>query len=181
VRTITMASVSPPVGLVEVEAPRPATAEPPSPSLSGVLRHPTCELKFPRLDGATTSYELFNRAVASFPDAECLGSRAEALPEQVTDAHGDDGEFVDRCGYAMPSVANEGEAFEFMSYSEVSARVALAASGLCGVVGPDAEQKRVAVLGANCPEAMMAVQVRPTATWEDHHWAGCGGVHRGKG
>ena len=86
----------------------------------------------PHLEDVTTCYELFQRSVKLYPDRPCLGSR----------------KIVD--GQAQP--------FTYMTYTEASIAVTHVGSALRAVgVG---KEGRVGVFGANCPEWMIALQVR---------------------
>lgn len=117
--------------IVALGEPRPASADGKVPSASAIFRHAGSKDGFPSLD-VSTLYELFSKSVEKYPDNDCLGVR-------VKNADGTAG------------------AYQFKTYKQVSDEVALLASGL-RAIGVDPKQ-RVGVLGPNCPEWMMAMQV----------------------
>ena len=100
------------------------------PSAGPVYRNIAAKDGFPTIE-PTTLFELFENSVKKHADKECLGRR------EVKD------------GVAGP--------FVFKTYKEVGAEVAKIASGLMALgVKP---KQRVTVLGGNCTEWMMAMQV----------------------
>ena len=100
------------------------------PSAGPVYRNVAAKDGFPTIE-PTTLYHLFDSSVKAYGDRECLGRR------EVKD------------GVAGP--------FVFKTYKEVGEEVAKIASGLMALgVKP---QQRVSVLGANCTEWMVAMQV----------------------
>ncbi|KAG2497767.1 hypothetical protein HYH03_004039 [Edaphochlamys debaryana] len=114
--------------LVEVEAARQAEGD--KPSASAVYRHIAAKDGYPSLDFSTL-YESFEKAVAKFPNNDCLGKREKNEKGEV-------GPFV------------------FKNYAQVHKEVQGIASALAkwGVT----PGQRVGVFGANCPEWMTAMQ-----------------------
>lgn len=117
--------------LIEAEPARPATAD--AVSSSPVYRSCYAKDGFPKLEGVTTLYELFTRSVEKYAKNACLGARS---------APGADGK-------AGPYV--------YQTYEEVGAQVVKLASGLAAIGAPP--KSKIGVLGSNCPEWMMAMQV----------------------
>ncbi|KAL6748618.1 hypothetical protein V8C86DRAFT_3146505 [Haematococcus lacustris] len=116
--------------IVAVGEARPASADGKIPSASAIYRHAGSKDGLPSIEPLTL-YELFVQAVEKFPSNPCLGQRPK-------NADGTVGDFV------------------FKTYKEVGEEVELLASGLRHVgVNP---KSRVGVLGANCPEWMIAMQ-----------------------
>lgn len=116
--------------LCEVAPGVPAEGE--TPSRSAIFRNTVARNDFPTLE-VSTLYDLFTRSATKYAKEPCLGLR--------------------------PKLANgEVGPFQFKSYKEVADDVANVASGLSGF----GLQKgaRVGVFGANCPEWMIAMQVR---------------------
>ena len=100
------------------------------PSAGPVYRSVVAKDGYPTIK-PTTLYEMFDSSVKAYGDRECLGKR------EVKD--GEPGPFV------------------FKTYKEVGAEVDKIASGLMALgVKP---QQRVTVLGPNCTEWMVAMQV----------------------
>lgn len=114
--------------LIKVGESRPATEG--SVSASPIYRSIAAKDGFPELD-ATTLYDLFTKSVAKFPKNKCLGHRPK-------DASGKVGPYV------------------FQTYEEVGIEVANLASGLAAIGGEP--KAKIGVLGANCPEWMIAMQ-----------------------
>jgi len=85
----------------------------------------------PEFEGCKSLFEIFERSVRLYPENPCIGRRLK----------GEDGAAGD---------------YQWLSYREVSEKVAMLSSGLEaeGVASQDA----VGVFGANCPEWMIAMQ-----------------------
>lgn len=112
-----------------VEEARAAAGD--KPSAGPVYRHISAKDGMPTLD-ATTLFELFERSAEKYASNACLGSRP-----------------IDAAGKAGP--------FVFKTYAEVAAQVKALASGLAAIGG--APEKKIGVLGPNCPEWMVSMQV----------------------
>jgi long-chain acyl-CoA synthetase len=111
------------------DGPRQANRE--IPSASAVYRHSCAKDGFPQHE-APTLYETFIRAVAKYPTNQCLGWR----PKNPDGSAGD---------------------YVWKTYKEFGDEVVLVASGLKNV-GACAKGS-IGVLGTNCPEWMLALQV----------------------
>lgn len=153
-RTTTMPApvqLSPTEGLAECGVSREASTD--APSASAIYRHADSSDGFPNRGDARTSYDLFLRATQRFNTERCLGIRPHMLDDGDLDSDAASGSGAS-CGSPV-----EAEDFEWLSYAEVSRRVALLASGLAGCVGGQ-RGVRAVLYGANCPEWMIAMQVR---------------------
>jgi long-chain acyl-CoA synthetase len=107
-------------------------AEGGKPSASPIYRAAASKDAFPKLE-CSTLFELFDNSVKKFGSNQCLGAREKLADGKVGD-------------------------YVFQTYSEVAEEVSKLASGLRAIgVAP---KNRVGVLGANCPEWMIAMQVR---------------------
>lgn len=109
---------------------RPASGD--QPSASRVYRNAVAADGFPTPVSATTLYELFQNSVTKFSSERCLGWR--------------------------PIVDGKVQAYQWLTYQEVAARVEAAASGLAKL--GLAAGARVGVYGINCVEWMVSLQVR---------------------
>lgn len=119
------------VYLASISEIRPARADGP-PSASRIYRLPIAKDAFPTSEWATL-HELFEKSVAKYSNEPLLGWRP-----------------FDEAGKVQPYV--------WMTYEETAERVKEVASGLAGL-GLTAGS-RVGVYGVNCPEWMLAMQVR---------------------
>eukprot|EP00878_Enallax_costatus_P044442 GHUV01053071.1.p1 GENE.GHUV01053071.1~~GHUV01053071.1.p1 ORF type:complete len:122 (-),score=17.60 GHUV01053071.1:141-506(-) len=104
------------------------------PSASRIYRNAIAKDKMPTLE-ATTLHELFEGSVRQHGNEKCLGWR--------------------------PVNAETGKAADhlWMTYFEAAAKVKCIASGLAGL--GLTKGHRVSIYGVNCPEWMIAMQVRP--------------------
>ncbi|KAF5827353.1 hypothetical protein DUNSADRAFT_795 [Dunaliella salina] len=117
--------------MLGVEGPRSAT--PTRPAASLVFRASYAPNGAPALEGAATCYELFASSAKRFPSRPCLGFRRRdpANPQQP-----------------LP--------YEFLAYAEVSQTVAEIHGAMLQVgLKPN---DHVGVIGANCPEWLMAME-----------------------
>lgn len=119
--------------ITKVGEARPAAGE--TPSAGPIYRYSKSKDAFPKLDGVSTLFELFDKSVVKFAKQPCLGHRV------MTDAGAGD--------------------FKFITYEEVGAKVKDIASAIRSVgVKP---QQRVGIYAANCPEWMITMQVSADA------------------
>ncbi len=123
-----------PIGdwLVQIGEPTPASEG--TVSSSAIYRHVAAKAGFPSLP-VTTVYELFKKSVEKYPNNKCLGHRPKLAD-----------------GSAGP--------FEWATYSETAQKVEQLASGM-KVLGAMPKSK-IGVLGINCPDWMIAMQVCQT-------------------
>jgi hypothetical protein len=105
------------------------------PSASAIYRNVVAKDGFPTSDVATL-HELMDHATKKFADQPCLGRRPKSADGTVGD-------------------------FEFITYAQTGEQIAAVASGLAGL--GLAAGSRVGVFGTNCPEWMVAMQVRGRA------------------
>lgn len=117
--------------LASISEIRPASADG-RPSASRIYRLPLAKDAFPTSEWSTL-HELFEKSVAKYSKEPLLGWRP-----------------FDEAGRVQPYV--------WMTYEETAERVKEVASGLAGL-GLTAGS-RVGVYGVNCPEWMLAMQVR---------------------
>lgn len=116
--------------LIATGETRPASGD--TPSASAIYVNAYAKDGMPRLE-VSTLYELFSRSVEKYPTHDCLGEREKLADGKVGD-------------------------FKFKTYQQIGVEVANLASGLRAIgVNP---KHRVGVLGPNCPEWMVTMQVR---------------------